>query len=157
MLTARCSILSGPFGCLTLLLISGGCGKPYDRVSYDRPRGGPRVAVTFPAAEPREDANQLQSVAIENIEPGSQLEITGTVAFPSPSKWEPVIIDIFAVSGNGTHISANTGVGLPQQQDGEWRYQVTVQSPMKPGRYFAHARCGSEFVGRAEITVRTIR
>jgi hypothetical protein len=137
-----------------VVAISGGCPKSYETVKYDDPYSGPMVAVSFPETEPRKEPKDLQQVTVKNIDPGARLDIKGTVKFPSPDKWEPIVIDVFTVNAKGIPVSANTGIGMPKELNGVCRYQVTLKAPMKPGRYFAHARCGTAFVGNAELFVR---
>ncbi len=157
MRTLQARTFFGLFGIAVVVAISGGCWKPYETVTYDDPYSGPMVAVSFPETEPRNEPKDLQQVTVKNIDPGAHLNINGMVKFASPDKWEPIVIDVFTTNAKGIPVSAATGVGMPKEMNGACRYQVTLKAPMKPGRYFAHARCGSDFVGRAEITIRTLR
>mgnify|MGYP000970320445 CR=1 FL=1 len=147
-----------PIGLAAILVVSNGCWKSHEDVSYDRPYKGPAITVTFPETKPQEELKNLQQVTAKSIEPGSQLDIEGTVRLSSPDEWQPVIVEVITVSRNGTPVTTNTAVGMPQEMDDSTcRYQVILKSPMKPGKYFINVRCGAAFVGRAELVVQKSR
>lgn len=157
MRTLQAKALSGLLGLAAVMATGSGCRKSYGTVSYERQYSGPMVAVNFPETEPRNEPKDLQQITVKNIDPGAQLDINGTVKFPAPDKWEPIVIDIFTVNAKGIPVSADTGIGMPKELNGAFRYQATLKAPMKPGRYFAHARCGTAFVGNAELFIRKPR
>ena len=112
-----------------------------------------RVTVDFPVTEPRDTLEHLRQLTVRNIMPGSRMNITGAVNFPSPNQWEPIIVEILTVTADGSTVTADTGVGALLNTGGTWQYQAVLRAPKTPGRYSAYIRCGSAFVGHAELIV----